>query len=155
MGNGGNFTENDPWSSDADPFDLWLLCGSNGSCTDLTPMAMILGGGTERGELSYPVSNPNNITYKKHESQSHHYASAPVCVWPPFMWVVSNSTTDLELNCTESPCFYTLCCGLVFLLWLICRLKAQTQRDKVVIAQALVALEQGAAPDIWLSMLKN
>lgn len=48
-----------------------------------------------------------------------------------------------------------LCCGLVFLLWLICRLKAQTQRDKVVIAQALVALEQGAAPDIWLSMLKN
>ncbi|XP_060232769.1 uncharacterized protein LOC132651548 [Meriones unguiculatus] len=48
-----------------------------------------------------------------------------------------------------------LCCGLVFLLWLVCKLKAQQQRDKVVIAQALVALEQGSSPKIWLSMLKN
>ncbi|XP_055468890.1 uncharacterized protein LOC129681031 [Psammomys obesus] len=48
-----------------------------------------------------------------------------------------------------------LVCGLVFLLWLVCKLKAQQQRDKVVIAQALVALEQGSSPEIWLSMLKN
>lgn len=46
-----------------------------------------------------------------------------------------------------------LCCGLVFLLWLVCKLKAQTRRDKVVIAQALAALEHGASPDI--SMLKQ
>ena len=31
----------------------------------------------------------------------------------------------------------TLCCGLVLLPWLVCKLKAQTRRDKVVIAQAL------------------
>ena len=49
----------------------------------------------------------------------------------------------------------TLCCGLVLLLWLVCKLKAQTRRDKVVIAQALAALEHGASPDIWLSMLKQ
>ena len=36
-----------------------------------------------------------------------------------------------------------------------CKLKAQTRRDKVVIAQALAALEHGASPDIWLSMLKQ
>ena len=41
-----------------------------------------------------------------------------------------------------------LCCGLVLLLWLVCRLRAQTKRGKVVIAQALVALEQGAPTDI-------
>lgn len=41
-----------------------------------------------------------------------------------------------------------LCCGLVLLLWLVCRLRAQTKRDKVVIAQALVALEQGTPTDI-------
>ena len=46
-----------------------------------------------------------------------------------------------------------LCCGLVLLLWLVCKLKAQTRRDKVVIAQALAALEHGASPDI--SMLKQ
>ena len=49
----------------------------------------------------------------------------------------------------------TLCCGLVLLLWLVCKLKAQTRRDKVVIAQALAALEHGASPDLWLSMLKQ
>ncbi|XP_035297365.1 uncharacterized protein LOC118238466 [Cricetulus griseus] len=48
-----------------------------------------------------------------------------------------------------------VCCGLVLLLWLVCRLRAQTKRDKVVIAQALVALEQGASIDIWLTMLKQ
>ena len=46
-----------------------------------------------------------------------------------------------------------LCCGLVLLLWLVCKLKAQTRRDKVVIAQALAGLEHGASPDI--SMLRQ
>ena len=36
----------------------------------------------------------------------------------------------------------------MLLLWLVCKLKAQTRRDKVVIAQALAALEHGASPDI-------
>jgi hypothetical protein len=48
-----------------------------------------------------------------------------------------------------------LSCRLELLLWLVCKLKAQTRRDKVVIAQALAALEHGASPDIWLSMLKQ
>ena len=49
----------------------------------------------------------------------------------------------------------TLCCGLVFLLWLVCKLRSQQKRDKVVIAQALAAIEQGTSPEIWLSILKN
>ena len=48
-----------------------------------------------------------------------------------------------------------ICCGLVFMLWLVCKLRAQQTYDKVVIAQALAAIEQGASPEIWLSMLKN
>jgi hypothetical protein len=47
-----------------------------------------------------------------------------------------------------------ICCGLVFMLWLVCMLRAQQKRDKVVIAQALAAIEEGASPKIWLSMLK-
>ena len=47
-----------------------------------------------------------------------------------------------------------LCCGCVFMLWLVCKLRSQQKRDKVVIAQALAAIEQGASPEIWLSMLK-
>ena len=47
------------------------------------------------------------------------------------------------------------CCGLVFMLWLVCKLRTQQNRDKVIIAQALAAIEQGASPEIWLSMLKT
>lgn len=41
-----------------------------------------------------------------------------------------------------------LCCGLIFVLWLFCKLKTQQKRDKVVIVQALAALEQGTSPEI-------
>ena len=47
------------------------------------------------------------------------------------------------------------CCGLVVMLWLVCKLRTQQTNDKVVIAQALAAIEQGASPEIWLSMLKT
>ena len=33
--------------------------------------------------------------------------------------------------------------------------KTKQNRDKVVITQALAAIEQGASPEIWLSMLKT
>jgi hypothetical protein len=48
-----------------------------------------------------------------------------------------------------------LCCGIVFMLWFVCKLRSQQKRDNVMITQALVAIEQGASPEIWLSMLKN
>ena len=48
-----------------------------------------------------------------------------------------------------------ICCGLVFMLWLVCKLRTQQNLDKVVITQALAAIEQGASPEIWLSMLKT
>ena len=50
---------------------------------------------------------------------------------------------------------FATCCGLVFMLWLVCKLRTQQTNDKVVIAQALAAIEQGASPEIWLSMLKT
>jgi hypothetical protein len=41
------------------------------------------------------------------------------------------------------------------MLWLVCKLRTQQNHDKVVIAQALAAIEQGASPKICLSMLKT
>jgi hypothetical protein len=48
-----------------------------------------------------------------------------------------------------------LCCGLLFMLWLVCKLRIQQTNYKVVIAQALAAIEQVASPEIWLSMVKT
>jgi hypothetical protein len=38
--------------------------------------------------------------------------------------------------------------GVLLLLWMICKLKSQTRRDRMVVTQALVVLEQGVSPDI-------
>ena len=38
--------------------------------------------------------------------------------------------------------------GILLLLWIMCRLRAQHRRDKVVIAQALAALEAGSSANI-------
>lgn len=48
-----------------------------------------------------------------------------------------------------------LCGGIVFMLWVVCKLRAQQQRDKVVIVQALAALDVGSSPSVWLNMLKD
>ena len=48
-----------------------------------------------------------------------------------------------------------ICCGLVFMLWLVCKFRTQQKRDKVIITQALLAIENGSSPEIWSSMLKN
>jgi hypothetical protein len=48
-----------------------------------------------------------------------------------------------------------MCCGLVFMLWLVCKFKTQQKRDKVIITQTLLAVKNVASPKVWLSMLKN
>lgn len=44
--------------------------------------------------------------------------------------------------------------GLMLLLWLLCRLRNQ-HKDKVILAQALMAIDIGASPQVWLNMLKK
>ena len=46
-----------------------------------------------------------------------------------------------------------ICCGLVFMLWLVYKLRSQQKRDKVAITQALMAIDQGVSSEVWLSML--
>jgi hypothetical protein len=48
-----------------------------------------------------------------------------------------------------------ICCGLVFMLWLVCKFRTQQKRDKVIVTQALLVIENGISPEVWLSMLKN
>ena len=48
-----DFNFMDPDRADANPFDQWLLCGVNESCTDLSPMAMIEGGYSEKGQMGF------------------------------------------------------------------------------------------------------
>ena len=56
---GRNFTDQDPVQvTTSNPVDLWLLCGINGSCTDLTPFVMIGGGVHGVATFSWSSSEP-------------------------------------------------------------------------------------------------
>lgn len=52
---------------------------------------------------------------------------------------------------------FLVCClgGCVLCFWLICRLKAQTSRDKKIILQAMIALESGRSAQTWLATLEK
>lgn len=87
------------------PFNNWLLCGVNGSCINLEPMAM-LGGGEHRiihCKTDKGKDSPNNKIIK--------FKLTPVCVYPPFVFIVSNSTQVLQnvLTCLSKTCLYTQC----------------------------------------------
>lgn len=111
-----------PDRADANPFDQWLLCGVNGSCTDFSPMAMIGGGYSEKGQMGFEWKgtlsagsgsfdwSSSNTKYKAFKRVN--YTVTPVCVWTPFLWVVSNkslNSNQLELDYLLNECFYALC----------------------------------------------
>ena len=125
---GRNFTNQDPRTfSVANPFDVWLLCGINGSCTDLSPFAMVGGGVQGVGRFNWSSSTPfgdffsppveptgswSNLRIPgKFESFINTtFAPTPVCVWPPFVWLVGNASMEEGmLPCSPNTCFYTLC----------------------------------------------
>nr|XP_020135998.1 uncharacterized protein LOC109729283 isoform X2 [Microcebus murinus] len=109
---GVNFTSQSPWLWDpANPFDLWLLCGINGSCTDLAPFSMIAGGKIETAEWRWNESSYFESTLNKTKPWSNiSFAPTPVCVWPPFIFIVTNLSTDGDvLSCSNDTCLYSLC----------------------------------------------
>lgn len=84
-------------------------------------MVMIGGGAGEKGQISYnwkgkfsggSGSGTWQASDMKHkEFIRKEYAPSPVCVWPPFLWIVSNNFIgeNEELRCDTKSCFYTLC----------------------------------------------
>lgn len=107
LGNVGYSSENDP--SHGDPFDLWVLCGQNGSCTDLSTMSMLLGGRAEKETMSASLEGTGELV--KSSIPGTKFSPTPVCVWPPFIWIVSNETgTPGQMICgAHKNCYYTLC----------------------------------------------
>jgi hypothetical protein len=54
---GYNWTYQNPAQVGAsNPFNVWLLCGVNGSCTDLSPLSMLVGGAWGNASLYWNES---------------------------------------------------------------------------------------------------
>ena len=90
------------------PFNMWVLCGVNGSCLDVSPLVMLNGGSFGEGSVSYQITELRRKNCSDDDSQetlnvtrlclryfqplksTEHYTAAPVCVYPPFVFIVSN-----------------------------------------------------------------
>ncbi|XP_068921482.1 uncharacterized protein [Petaurus breviceps papuanus] len=93
----------------ANPFDLWLLCGEGGACLDLRPMAMLLGGVMGWGNGTWTELDPFDFNMSRPVKHVQ-IPPTPVCVWQPFLFLVSNWTGHNEslLQC-KNDCFYSSC----------------------------------------------
>nr|XP_044991102.1 uncharacterized protein LOC123455094 [Jaculus jaculus]XP_044991103.1 uncharacterized protein LOC123455094 [Jaculus jaculus] len=93
----------------SNPFDVWLLCSVNESCTDLSPMAMIAGRGIGNASSSWNGTFGASVQ-ELSPGQTISFWPTPVCVWPPFVFIVYNgSHNDSVLHCSNDTCFYMMC----------------------------------------------
>ncbi|XP_057350444.1 uncharacterized protein LOC130681393 [Manis pentadactyla] len=104
------------------PFHKWLLCGVNGSCSDLSPFIVLQGGGigmsnssctyestspTLDGKTVYQVNKTTyNISCQRVAPAPGQYPPTPVCVYPPFLFILSNNSFD---SCSNDTCFLSQC----------------------------------------------
>ncbi|XP_057347717.1 uncharacterized protein LOC130680663 [Manis pentadactyla] len=100
------------------PFHKWMLCGVNGSCTDLSPLSALLGGGiglryniTYQCTIDSSSSAPTTTScYPANSTQTEppgsKYPPAPVCLSPPFLFILSNDSFN---PCSNTSCFLSQC----------------------------------------------
>jgi hypothetical protein len=104
-----------------DPFHKWLLCGVNGSYTDLNTLAFIWGG--TGGKASFTGITTGTMLKQDGSGQSfvntteifvgfnrtivnQNYSPATVCVYSPFLLILSN---DSFKDCSNNSCWMSQC----------------------------------------------
>jgi hypothetical protein len=108
------------------PFHKWMLCGVNGSCTELNPLIFIQGGAVGKASFtgiskmtqywsalaasvgSYGYTNISvEITgVNKTLVNQNNYPPTPVCVYPPFLFILSNDSFEV---CFNDSCWISQC----------------------------------------------
>ncbi|XP_057356155.1 uncharacterized protein LOC130683343 isoform X1 [Manis pentadactyla] len=114
------------------PFHKWLLCGTNGSCTDLSPLSLLLGGNSSMGNVSLQTQLSSSCTTYNATSMTQLHTGpivtgnlkacrlyqiinntnpqvvppTPVCLYPPFLFILSN---DGFSSCSNTSCFLSQC----------------------------------------------
>lgn len=121
---GDNVMEGDLFEQDPhmNPFNKWILYGVNGSCTDVAPLVMIQGGAygvhsftcysqhsqVGFGDEASDLFNVSQACFRVNHTivYTTFYKASPVCVYPHFLFVLSNNSF---LNCTNETCWMSQC----------------------------------------------
>ena len=90
-------------------YNVWLLCGVNGSCTNFSAFSMLKDGGWGNASFSWNTSFESTVSqYATGTNVS--FKATPVCMWPPFVFIVfygSQSDSmcwDVNGNITVCKC---------------------------------------------------
>jgi hypothetical protein len=112
MFSGFNWTYQNPAQRGAsNPFNVGCCVGQIGSCTDLSPLSILMGGAWGNASLYWNgsvlfESSVIQFAYRKNVF----FKATPTCIWPPFVFLVYNgSYFDDVVECKEDSCFYSKC----------------------------------------------
>ena len=95
---GYNWTYQSPAQRGANnPFNVWLFYGVNGSYTDLSPLSILMGGAWGNASFYWNGSDlfENSVSVLA-SRKNMSFVPTPVCVWPPFVFLVYNGSYDKE-----------------------------------------------------------
>lgn len=109
---GYNWTYQNPAQVGAsNPFIVWLLCGVNGSCTDLSPLSMVAGGAWDNARFYWNGSGMfESSIFQFAGGRNVSFQATPVCMWPPFVFIVyKGSYEDSIIICSSNNCIYSMC----------------------------------------------
>ena len=108
---GYNWTYENPAQVGAsNPFNVWLLGGVNGSCTDLSPLSMVAGGAWGNSSFYWNGSNVfKTSVFQFAGGRNVSFQAMPVCMWPPFVFIVYNGSYENNVvNCSSVICYYSM-----------------------------------------------
>lgn len=90
---------------------MWLLCGVNGSCTDLSPLSMLVGGAWGNAHFYWNGSSVFETSVSQLAGgHNASFKAMPVCLWPPFVFIVYNGSYENNVvNCSSDICYYSMC----------------------------------------------
>ena len=90
---------------------MWLLCGVNGSCTDLSLLSMLVGGAWGNASFYWNRSSVFETSVSQLAGgRNASFKATPVCLWPPFVFIVYNGSYENNVvNCSSDICYYSIC----------------------------------------------
>ena len=90
---------------------MWLLCGVNGSCTEFSPLSMLVGGAWGNASFYWNGSSVFETSVSQLAGgRNASFKAMPVCLWPPFVFIVYNGSYENNVvNCSSDICYYSMC----------------------------------------------
>ena len=133
------------------PLYVWLLCGVNGSCTDLSPLSQVAGGAWDNANFIGMVLMCLKLLYFNLLEEGMFLFRLCLFVCDLLLCLFIRSLASGLMGALG--CMLVIVC--VLCVWCMCRVQCVQACTSAMVAQAFAAVEAGQSPQIWLAALKK